>query len=254
MSLKVRKFDSQEEWMNWRLGKLTGSAVKDTINLRDGDVKAGVWSMVAESLIGSAALAEDDLTSKQVMERGHSLEPIAIARFEKETGKHVNGELIGWEREDDSRIAISPDGVIGKTEAVEVKCLLSKKHAEALYTRRIPKNTGGYEEQMLHYFIVNRKLKTLHYVFFHPDFPAGLDFLHLQFHRKDLADDIAKYEAAEQEAVGTVRSIVNALSLYSPEEIAAATAVREELLHESAWERAGIAETISKRATKRTAA
>jgi hypothetical protein len=228
--MKVRTFDSQEAWLNWRLGKITGSGVKDTVNLRDGAIKAGVWRAAAESIIGSAVLAEETLTSSQVMDRGHKLEPIALARFAKETGKKVDGGLIGWESDDDMRMAVSPDGVVGKTAAIEVKCLLSPKHVEALYTRDIPKNTGGYEEQLAQYFIVNEKLTKVYYVFYHPDFPAPLDFFYLTFTRKDLQKDIERILAAEREAVGLVRAIVNAVSLYSPEEIAKVNAVKEELL------------------------
>lgn len=223
-------FKSREAWLNWRLGKITGSSLKDTVNLRDGATKAGVWRAAAESLIGTQVLAEEELTAEQVMQRGHDLEPEAIARFERETGKKVKRGIVGWEREDDPRIALSPDGSIGKTEAVEVKCFLSPKHVEALYTRAIPKNTGGYEEQRLQYFIVNKKLKTLYYVFYHPGFPAPLDYLCLKFTRKELAADIAKVEAAEQDAVAKVRDIVNKVSMYSADELSRIEAAREELL------------------------
>lgn len=245
--MNVRHFETQEEWANWRLGKLTGSRVKDAVNLRDGAVKSEVWRMVAESIIGSAVLAEEALTSSQVMDRGHQLEPVALARFAKETGKKVDTSLVGWESEEDNRLAISPDGMIGKTEAVEVKCLLSPKHAEALFTRGIPKNTAGYEEQRTHYFVVNKKLRKLHYVFYHPDFPAGLDYLHLTFTRAELEHEIAKYEEAEREVVHTVRHIVNTLTLYSPEELAQMNAVHEELVTEQRVEAEDVAAKINSR-------
>jgi hypothetical protein len=189
-----------------------------------------VYRLAAESIIGSAAIAEGDLTASQAMERGHTLEPVALARFAKETGKKVDDSLVGWESDDDIRMAVSPDGAIGKTAAVEVKCLLSPKHTEALYTHKIPKNTGGYEEQLLQYFIVNEKLKTVFYVFYHPDFPRGLDFFYLTFTREELKEEIAKHAEAEREAVAQVRDIVNRISLYSPDEIAQMNAVHDELL------------------------
>lgn len=228
--MKEVTFANREAWLVWRLGKITGSGLKDTINLREGGTKAGVWRAAAESLIGSAALMEEEMTGEQIMQRGHDLEPEAVKRFEKETGKKVKRGLIGWEHAEDSRMAVSPDGSIGKTEAIEVKCLLSPKHVEALFTRAIPKNTGGYDEQKLQYFIVNPKLKTLYYVFYHPDFPAGLDYLCLKFTRKELAKEIAKVAAAEREAVAKVREIVNALTMYSPLEVAAMQQVKDELL------------------------
>ena len=216
--------------MNWRLGKLTGSAVKDFVGTGRGDVKPGIYRAAAESIIGSAAIEEAELTSSQVMERGHALEPKAIERFERETGKKVAKDLVAWEHDNDPRLAVSPDGVIGKTAAIEVKCLLSTKHIEALHTRAIPRNTGGYEEQVLQYFIVNEKLKTLYYAFFHPGFPDGLDFFYLTFTRKQLAEEIAAQAALEHDAVAKVREIVNALSLYSPDDIAAVNVAKEELL------------------------
>ena len=216
--------------MNWRLGKATGSEIKDLVTLKGDGVKAGVYRKAAESLIGSAALMEEEMTSEQIMQRGHDLEPDAIRRFEKETGKKVKRGLVGWEREDDSRMAVSPDGVIGKTQAVEVKCFLSPKHTEALFTRNIPKNTAGYEEQMIQYFVVNDKLKTLYYVFYHPDFPTPLDFFYLTFTRKELKKEIEKVAKAEREAVAKVREVVNTLSLYSPDELSKMKAVHEQLL------------------------
>lgn len=223
-------FESREAWLVGRLGKFGGSSLKDVVNLRDGDTKAGVWRAAAESIIGSAAIAEGELTSGQILERGHELEAKAIERFEQVTGKKVKRGLIQWERDDDSRMTVSPDGVIGKTAAVEVKCLLSPKHTEALFKRAIPKNTSGYEEQRLQYFIVNDKLKTLYHVFYHPDFPAPLDFFFFTSTRKELQPEIDRYMAAEREAAAKVREIVNALTLYSGDELERMEAVKAELL------------------------
>lgn len=226
--MNVRTFESQEGWANWRLGKGTGSRSKKLTSTRADATEK--YRMAAESIIGSAVLAEEELSSSQVMERGHQLEPVALARFAEATGKKVDGSLVGWESAEDSRIAISPDGVVSATEAIEVKCLLSPKHTEALFNRAIPKNTSGYEEQMIHYFVVNPKLKTLYYVFYHPDFPAPLDFFYLTFTRKELAERIAAQAAEVRSAVSEVRDIVNALTMYSPEEWARMKAVQEELL------------------------
>lgn len=230
--MKTLKFESREAWLNWRLGKATGSTLKEMVNLREGGTKPGVFRAAAESLIGSAAIDADDM--ENAMERGIRLEPVAIARFEKETGKKVGRGIIGWERDDDSRMAVSPDGVIGKTAAVEVKCLSIGKHLEALYTKRIPKNTAGYEEQLAQYFIVNPKLTKVFYVFYDDRFPAPLDFFYLTFTRKDMKEEIAKLEALEREAVTKVREIVNAVSLYSPDEVKAVDARKAELLNNAA--------------------
>ena len=70
-------------------------------------------------------------------------------------------------RDDDENIAVSPDGFIGTTEAVECKCLSSARHIEALLTRAIP---SEYEYQVLQYFIVNDKLEMLNFVCYDPRF------------------------------------------------------------------------------------
>lgn len=233
--MKVYQYEDREEWLNARLGKSTGSRLKDILPGRDNTIKKGRWELVAERLKGSVAINGNE----NAMDRGHRLEPEALERFAKETGKKVDSSLVMWVREDDESIALSPDGVIGKTAAVEVKCLNGASHIEARVTGKIPKNTAGYEEQAVQYFCVNDDLKTLFFVFYDPDFPAGLDFFYLTITRKDVAEKVAEYLSEQREALKWVRATVNALTLYSPEEIKAAEEVREELLstHKSDLER-----------------
>lgn len=248
--MSERQFESREEWLNWRLGKITGSSVKDFIGNGRGDVKPGIYRAAAESLIGAAAIAESDLTSSQVLQRGHDLEPECIKRFEKETGKKVRKGLFGWESEADSRIIVSPDAPIGKTEAFEGKCLLSTKHVEALYTRNIPAG-NNYREQIIQYFVSRKPLTTVYLGFYHPDFPAPLDFFYLTFTRKELAEEIAAQEEAEKTAAAKIREIVNALSLYSPDEIAKREEVAAELLADAKAEHTeGLSKVRKPRATK----
>ena len=228
--MNVRRFDSLEAWRTYRLGKIMGSSVKEFIGPGRSEVKPGIWRAAAESIIGSAALAESEFTASQWLQRGHDLEPAAIRRFEEVTGKKVNRGLVAWESEDDPRLAVSPDGPIGKTEVVEVKSLLSPKHVEAIFTGDIPKNTSGYEEQRIKHFIINKKLRKHHTAFFHPDFPAPLDLFVVTVTRKDLAKQIAAQEAAEREAAAKIREVVNKLTMYAPEDVAKVEAVKEELL------------------------
>lgn len=228
--MKVTRFEDREPWLVARLGKATGSIAKELTGAsRSEGVKPAIYRLAAESLIGSAALAEEE----NPMLRGLRLEPVAIARFEKETGKKVDAGLMLWERDDDSRIAVSPDGMIGKTAAIEIKCLSSAKHVEAMVTQYIPKNTAGYEEQALQYFVVNEKLTKLYYGFYDDRFPSPLDFFYLTFTRKEMQSQIDNLYLAECAAVAKVREIVNRISLYSPDDVAKINAVKEELLSSS---------------------
>jgi hypothetical protein len=76
--MKSLTFESREAWLNWRLGKATGSTLKEMVNLRDGGTKPGVYRAAAESLIGPAAIDADD--DEKAMERGIRLEPVASRR------------------------------------------------------------------------------------------------------------------------------------------------------------------------------
>lgn len=223
--MKILKFKDREPWLNARLGKATGSRAKDILPGRNGETKKGRWELVAERLIGSAALNDDE----NPMARGNRLESEALERFRKETGKKVDSSLLMWLRDDDESIALSPDGVIGKTAAVEVKCLNAASHIEARVTGKIPKNTAGYDEQAIQYFVVNESLKKLYFVFYDPRFPAGLDFFYLTLTRKEKQEQIASQLAEIRDALKWVRDTVNNLTLYSPEDIQAMQQVHEEL-------------------------
>ncbi len=210
--MKIIKFTDEvggkEAWMNWRLGKITGSRLKDIISIK-GPRKTTSYALVAESFIGSAALAEDEERGENPMDRGTRLEKDAIERFRHETGKKVDDTLIGWERNDDGRIAISPDGVIGKTGAVEVKCLSAARHIEAIITKKIPKD---YEYQALQYLIVNEGLKSLFFVMYDPRFPKGLDYYCIEIKRKDKKAEIEQYLQYQRDELKWVRTTIAELT------------------------------------------
>lgn len=231
----IQKYNNEEEWLEGRKGKITGSSVggivvnlelskteitdalnaleieyntkakkeelerllpKDTIdrikqaNIKTKEKKIGYYKVLAERVAIPA-------NGENVMDRGHRLELDAIEKFTKETGKVVNIDLVIWFREDNTDIAISPDGYIEEkkkvTEAVEVKCLASERHIEAYLTQTIP---DEYNPQKIQYFAVNEDLETLYWVFFDPRCP--IDMFYLVFTRKELQAEITEYLMAEQ--------------------------------------------------------
>lgn len=213
----VRKFDSREAWLNARLGTIGGSSAKDIGLLRNGTPKAGEFRIIAESIIGSLAIAEDELTSSQVMERGQRLEPEAVKYYEKVTGNKAVRALVMWAREDDQRITVSPDAWVGTKGATEGKCPLAPKHVEALYCGGIPASSAGYFEQVLQYFVVNEKLQWVDWFSYHPDFPPELRIVIKRYTRKELKEDIAAQLEEMRQSTARIRGIVNKLTLYSPE-------------------------------------
>ena len=201
--MKIQNFNGDvEAWEKARNGKITGTKLKDIISLRDSTTKKkGFYQIIAEKV----AIPNENYENP--MERGKWLESEAIKRFEKETKKKVNTDLVLWISDDNEDIAISPDGIIGKTEAIEVKCLNTASHIEALLTNKVP---SEHDFQILQYFIVNENLKTLYFAFYDDRIPAK-DFFYLTISRKDLEADIEKYKAIEIETLREIKKIVKTL-------------------------------------------
>ncbi len=196
----VQRFDSEQSWLDARRGKITGTRLKDLVVKRGTEKKIGYYELIAERI----ALPP---TQENAMDRGHRLEDDAIARFSQETGKKVDGSLVMWCREDNDRIAISPDGVISETEAVEVKCLSSALHVKAWLTRQIPHE---YNEQSLQYFIVNEKLDRLYFVFYDPRMPK--DFFYYEMMRSVLQEQIDEYLELERKTLAEIDEIEKELT------------------------------------------
>ena len=180
--MTIHKFErtdaGREEWLDARRGKVTGTRVKDLIVKRGNKEKKGFWEIIAERV----AIPP---TEENAMSRGLRIEDEAIRRFEEKTGKTVNNDCVLICRDDNSDIAYSPDGTIGETESVEVKCLNSASHIEAYITKEIP---SEYEEQYIQPFVVNDNLETLYFVFYDPRMPIDIFFFEVK--RADIADKI----------------------------------------------------------------
>ena len=198
--MKTLKFSNTEDWLEARRGKITGTRLKDLVSKNGTKPKIGFYQIIAERV----ALAP---TQENVMDRGHRLEEEAIEKFMAKTKKKVNADLVIWHRDDDEHIAISPDGFIGKTEAVEVKCFNSARHIEAWLTKEIP---SEYECQVLQYFIVNEKLRKLYFVFYDPRMPKDLFWIEVK--RKDIAEKVEEYLELEKEALKRIKEIENQLT------------------------------------------
>jgi hypothetical protein len=204
--MKILKFDDNEAWLAARICKITGSRLKDIVVKRGTGKKIGFYELIAER-IGIPADGEN------AMDRGQRLEGEAIERFEAMTGKPVDTSLVIWAREDNEDIAVSPDGVIRPTkgkkikEAVEIKCLASARHIEAVLTNEVP---SDYRDQAMQYFIVNDDLQTLYFCFYDPRLKVR-DFHIIEITRKSLEGQIEEMLAYERETLNEVERIVESL-------------------------------------------
>lgn len=198
--MKITKFDTEETWLEARKGKITGSRLGSVFSKRDKKPLKTYYEIIAERV----AIPAD---GENVMDRGHRLEDEAAEMFTKETGKKVDTSLVIWSRDDNENIAISPDGVISPTEAIEIKCLNSASHIEAWLTKDVP---SEYEHQVLQYFIVNDNLETLYFCFYDPRMPK--DFFFFEIKRLNVQEKIAEYLALEQTALAEIEDIVSSLT------------------------------------------
>jgi predicted phage-related endonuclease len=200
--MKVQTFANEEDWLEARRGRITGTRLKDLVT--KGKPKKGYWEIIAERV----AIPHD---GENVMDRGKRLEEDAIERFRAETGKKVTSDLVMWQREDDENIAISPDGQIKKgkkiTGAVEVKCLSSASHIEAFVTKEIP---SEYQYQVLQYFIVNDDLETLYFIFYDTRMPV--DFFYYEVTRESVQAEVDEYLALERSVLAQISEIENKLT------------------------------------------
>lgn len=198
--MQIKQFNSREEWLDARLGRITGSRLGNLVSKRDKTYKQGFYELIAERI---AVPASDEAA----MDRGNRLEDEAVEKFAAAIGKKVSNELVMWSRDEDENIAISPDASIGKTIAIEVKCLSSAKHIEAWLTKKIP---SEYESQVIQYFVVNDKLKKLYFVFYDPRMPK--DLFWLEFTRADMQERVDEYLALERDILIKVSEIEKQLT------------------------------------------
>lgn len=198
--MKIHSFDTEEDWLNFRIGKIGGSRLKDVVTKTKGK-KIAFYELIAERL---GVPAEDETP----IAHGKRLEPEAIERFEKESGKTVDKSLVIWTRDDNESISCSPDGFMGDTEAVEVKCLTSARHIQSIIENKIP---DDYQLQVTQYFIVNEKLQTLYFVLYDPRIVAR-PYVLFEVHRSSIEEDIANYHSYQEQLLREVAEWVAKLS------------------------------------------
>jgi hypothetical protein len=99
-------------------------------------------------------------------ERGLELEPFAVEFLEQKTG--LKFRSTGWlQCEENELLGISPDGIT-EDEIIqcEIKCLSRKEHLKILLADEIPSDKIN---QLVHAFLVNPKLKELHFFCYRPE-------------------------------------------------------------------------------------
>lgn len=176
-----------DAWKQLREGKLTGTKIGSIYaKSRKADEVfdyskhlIGFYELLAERLTDS-----DDLSSG--IERGKELESEALRVASDELGiEFVQGNV--WEL-DENHIE-SPDGYTKDLKiAIEIKCLASSRHIQAIYEDIPPIE---YRTEYANYFLVNQKLEALVVFIYDPRFMNKNLRSHYWFvYRKDLDAEI----------------------------------------------------------------
>jgi len=219
---------NSEAWFEERRGKITGAKAKGVRRQARNPKKryAGFWQVLAEKL----AIARD---GEDPRDRGHRLEPEAIARLNKEYGLNLTNDPGMWISDVDDDIGISPDGAEeveeGKipTYAAEIKALDSASHIRYIYEHRqnlkhptynpmmsVPNDSdNNFHDQAIQYFMVNEKLETLYFVLYDDRFVHDhLVMLVLVIKREDVAELIRDQMAVQYEALTQINQLVKLLT------------------------------------------
>lgn len=203
--MKIVNIDqNSEEWFEFRRGKISGSKLKDLIAKRGGK-KKGFYQLIADRL-------EELADYEDPRERGHRLEDEGLAEFEQQYGLEVNKNCGVWQSDINPNLIVSPDGGIeidGEyVAAVEMKCLGGASHVQAVLENKVP---GDYWEQAVQYFVINEKLETLYFTFYHPLIPSVK--LHvIELKRAEMDEYAKELETFELEQLAEVDKIVERLA------------------------------------------
>lgn len=214
--MKVIKIEQgSPEWMSFREGKRTGTSIgklfaKSRIQgeLYDTDKPLlTMYQKIAERLAEGTA-DDDGLESSR--ERGKDLEDEAITEAEQKLGLSlIRGNV--WQDSDDPNHIESPDAYTKDLKtAVEIKCLSSARHIQAICLNEPPKE---YWAEYLNYFLVNDKLQTLYVFLYDPRFMyEHLKTKTFKINRSDVAYEIERMRdidaAAEQLINLTIKSLI----------------------------------------------
>lgn len=163
-----------DSWKELRKGRITGTRLKEVMGRYSSKL---IYEMIAEKYEDKNSYQTSD------MAEGVLKEPWAIDKYEEETGQKVT--TVGFITLGDN-LGLSPDGLVGKKKAVEVKCPSLAKHIEYVVNDKIP---SEYKWQVVHYFVVIDELEELDFITYHPKFP--LKEMHIiNVKRSDFSEDI----------------------------------------------------------------
>ena len=190
------------EWLAERAGKVTASMISavlmkpETAGFRDYQAQ-----LVAEILTGKPQ-GSDYVNA--AMAFGTEMEPLARSAYEAETGFSVD-EVGFCQHPAIERAGASPDGLVGNSGLVEIKCPKVATHLAYLIAGIVP---VGYKNQMMWQMACSGK-DWCDFASFRPDLPEHLQLFIVRFKRDP--ERIKELEAAVVAFLDSVDKMINQL-------------------------------------------
>lgn len=190
-----------EEWFAARLGKVTGSKVADVIARTKTGYSATRANYLAQLAIERMTGVQADSYTNAAMEWGTLQEPLARSEYESLTGNLV--EEIGFVTHPEIVMSgASPDGLVGNSGLIEIKCPNSATHIEYIRGEKAP---AKYLPQMAFQMACTGR-DWCDFMSFDPRMPEGLQAFLVRYHRDD--DYIAEIESEIVKFLGEVDTTV----------------------------------------------
>lgn len=207
--VKVSQTKDREAWLEMRRGVVTGSKAKGVMPpKRSTGTPQGIYELLAERV----AIGKDGEPER---ERGQRLEDEAASITAGAFDLNLTLDAGMW-LNDDGKMGVSPDAAENSekpTYAVEVKCLDSKNHLQAIINDYETRDTDtynpldslkiskeNYAPQVVQYFIINPDLERVYFTLY-DDRIALENVMHyvIVIEREDV-DTQAKEQAANERA------------------------------------------------------
>ncbi len=169
-----------EEWYQARLGKVTASKVADVLAKTKTGVSASRANYLSDLVVERLTGKQAEFYTNDAMQWGTDTEPQARMAYEAFKNEFVVEE--GFiDHPSISNFGCSPDGLVGDSGLVEIKCPNSKTHIDTLLSGKAP---SKYIPQMQTQMAVTGR-KWCDFVSFDPRLPEDLQLFVVRVERDD---------------------------------------------------------------------
>jgi putative phage-type endonuclease len=201
-------------WFEARLGKVTASRVADVVAKTKSGYSTSRANYMAELVAERLTGAKAESFSNAAMQWGTDQEPEARLAYEFRTDAEI--ALVGFIPHPSIVMSgASPDGLVGDSGLVEIKCPNTATHIDTLLTGTIP---GKYETQMLWQMACTGR-EWCDFASYDPRMPVEMQLFVKRFSRD--AERIAELEAEVRAFLTELDSTVASLTrLYGVREAA----------------------------------